>query len=247
MQGCLLAAIGHKLAREVGLLALYTTIRGLRLFKDYVLLSTGEPYGPKSNVVLRQEDYDERIGAPRAKDSCYDHQRNAKDHSAMVFLGCDQTTLEVKHFLSPKASSMSQNHPNLPSAKLTDVEEAIYVIAKSFSLFGTQTNTQGITVDFPSDTETYIHIDEERFMRALKGLRLDAKKDTLFYPTAVCGFASFLKPCIDDRKARIQWRTGRNSLSRRRCLRHWDQWGNSAVISTLKKAFVGWCFRVIKT
>ena len=76
--------------------------------------------------------------------------------------------------------------------------------------FDTETDLPEVMVEFPSDVETCIHIDEERFMSVLKRRRKHGGRDVTFHPTAVCGFAGLINTRIHDRKARVRWTTFRS-------------------------------------
>ena len=210
IHGCLLAAVRHKLVQEVEWLVLCMVIRGFHLMKTHVLLSAGLDVSLLKDKTLTKEDFDRRIGAPKAKDAYYDPQRHAQDYSATMSLGFRQTTLEIRHFLSEDARPVSGDHPHLTSVKRTEVKEVISVFMRFLGSFDTKTDLQEVMVEFPSDIETCIHIDEERFMSALKRRRKHGGRDVMFHPTAVCGFASFIKTRILDRKARVQWITFRS-------------------------------------
>ena len=207
IHGCLLAAVRHKLAREVEWLVLYMAIRGFQLMKTHVLLSAGRDVSLLNDRTLSKEDFSRRIGAPTAKDAYCDPQRHAQDYSAIMSLGFRQTTLEIRHFLLRDARPVSGDHPQLTSVKITDVKEAISVFMRFLGSFDTKIDLPEVMVEFPSDIETCIHIDEERFMSVLKGRRKHGGRDVLFHPTAVCGFAGLIKTRIPDRKARVQWST----------------------------------------
>ena len=210
IHGCLLAAVRHKLAQEVEWLVLCMAIRGFHLMKTHVLLSAGLDVSLLKDKTLTKEDFDRQIGAPKAKDAFYDPQRHAQDYSATMSLGFRQTTLEIRHFLSEDARPVFGDHQHLTSVKLTEVKEAISVFMRFLGSFDTKTDLQEVIVEFPSDIETCIHIDEERFMSVLKRRRKHGGRDVMFHPTAVCGFAALIKTRILDRKARVQWITFRS-------------------------------------
>ena len=210
IHGCLLAAVRHKLAQEVEWLVLCMAIRGFHLMKTYVLLSAGLDVSLLEDNTLTKEDFDRRIGAPKAKDAYYDPQRYVQDYSATMSLGFRQTTLEIRHFSSEDGRPVSGDHQHLTSVKLTEVKEAISVFMRFLGSFDTKTDLQEVMVEFPSNIETCIHIDEERFMSALKRRRKHGGWDVMFHPTAVCGFAALIKTRILDRKARVQWITFRS-------------------------------------
>lgn len=206
IHGCLVAAVRHKLAREVEWLVLCMAIRGFDLMKTHVLLSAGRNVGLLRNRTLSKEEFDRRIGAPTAKDACQDPQRHAQNYSATMSLGFRQTTLEIRHFLLKDARAVSGDHPQLTSVKVTEVREAISVFMRLLGSFDTKTDPAEVMVEFLSDIETCIQIDEERFMSVLKG----GGRDVIFHPTAVCGFAALIKTRIHDHKARVQWITFRS-------------------------------------
>ena len=210
IHGCLLAAVRHKMAREVEWLVLCMAIRGFHLMKTHVLLSAGLNFGRLKDRSLSKEDFDRRIGAPKAKDAYYDPQRHAQDYSATMSLGFRQTTLEIRHFLSRDAQPVNGDHPHLTSVKLTEVKQAVSVLMRFLGSFDTKTDLQEAMVEFPSDTETCTHIDEERFMSVLIRRRKYGGRDVIFHPTAVCGFAGLIKTRIRDRKGRVQWITFRS-------------------------------------
>ena len=210
IHGCLLAAIRHKLAREVEWLVLCMAIRGFHLMKTHILLSAGLDLGLLKDRTLSKEDFNRRIGAPKAKDTYHDPQRHAQDYSATMSLGFRQTTLEIRHFLSKDARPVSGDHPQLTSVKPTEVEEAIAVFMRFLGSFDTETDLPDAMVEFPSDIETCIHIDEERFMSVLKRRRKHGGRDVPFHPTAVCGFAGLINTRIHDRTARVRWITFRS-------------------------------------
>ena len=107
IHGCLLAAVRHKLAREVEWLVLCMAIRGFHLMKTHVLLSAGLDLSLLKDRTLSKEDFNQRIGAPNAKDTYYDPQRHAQDYSATMSLGFRQTRLDIRHFLSKDARPVS--------------------------------------------------------------------------------------------------------------------------------------------
>ena len=135
IHGCLLAAVRHKLVREIEWLVLCMAIRGFHLMKTHVLLSGRLNVGILKDRTLSKEDFDRQIGAPMVKDAHYDPQRHAQDYSATMSLGFRQTMLEMRHFLSPRP--VSGDNPQVTSVKLTEVEEAISVFMRFLGSFDT--------------------------------------------------------------------------------------------------------------